>query len=288
MRPAVIVTWDFGLQACEEAISAMKSGVNALDAVERGIRLVEDDTSVDSVGYGGAPNSEGIVELDAAVMWGPDRSFGAVAGLRDIREAVSVARLVMEQTPHSLLVGEGALQFAIEKGFTRKKMLTDKSLAEWEKWKQDGACKESHDTVCVLALDLDGNICVGTSTSGTRFKLPGRVGDTPIIGSGFYCDNEVGAAAATGLGESIMRYSMSFRIVEEMRRGIDPTSACRSTLEWALKDDPSLRKNVIGLIALNASGQRGAAACQDGFSVASGDDEHIGLVKIEPVLCPNL
>lgn len=283
MKPATIVTWDFGLRACEETLRAMKSGANALDAAERGIRLIEDDTSVDSVGYGGAPNSECVMELDAALMWGPTRHFGAVAGLRDIREAVSVARLVMEQTPHSLLVGEGARQFAIEKGFTPKEMLTDKSRADWEDWKRTEACEESHDTVCVLALDIDGNMCAGTSTSGTKYKLPGRVGDTPIIGSGFYCDNEVGAAAATGLGEAIMRYSMSFRIVEEMRRGLDPASACRSTLEWAIQDDQSLRECVIGLIALDASGRWGAAASKEGFSVAVGDEEHLELIRIEPV-----
>lgn len=283
MKPAAIVTWDFGIRACEATINAMRSGINALDAIERGIRIIEDDTSVDSVGYGGAPNSEGIVELDAAVMWGPTRHFGAVAGLRGIREAVSVARLVMEQTPHSLLVGEGALQFALEKGFTRKEMLTDKSRLNWENWKRSRTEVKSHDTVCVLALDLDNNMCVGTSTSGTKYKMPGRVGDTPIIGSGYYCDNAVGAAAGTGHGESIMRYTMSSQIVEKMRQGLDPASACRATLEWAIQDDPSIREKEIGLIALDTSGQWGAAASIDGFSVGVGDKEHIELIKIEPV-----
>lgn len=283
MKPAAIVTWSFGIRACEKTINAMRSGINALDAVELGIRVIEDDTSVDSVGYGGAPNSDGTVELDAAVMWGPTRNFGAVAGLRNIREAVSVARLVMEQTPHALLVGEGALQFALEKGFTRKEMLTDKSRMDWENWKRSRADVKSHDTVCVLALDLDNNMCVGTSTSGTKYKLPGRVGDTPIIGSGYYCDNAVGAAAATGHGESIMRYTMSGRIVEKMRQGMDPNLACRSTLEWAIQDDPSVREKEIGLIALNTSGQWGAAATRDEFFVAIGDAERLEQIEIKPV-----
>ena len=283
MRPAAIATWTFGLGACEEAVRNLRAGTNALDAVERGIRVVEDDPEVESVGFGGAPNADGVVELDAAVMWGPGRRCGAVAGLRDIREAISVARLVMERTPHCLLVGEGARRFALDHGFAAQELLTEGSRSKWEEWKRAGACEESHDTICVLGLDLNGDLCAGTSTSGIRYKLAGRVGDTPLVGCGLYCDNEVGAVAATGPGEDIVRYAMSFRIVEEMRRGVEPALACRSTIEWAIFDDPRLRDRLIGVIALDPAGRWGAAASREGFSAAVGDKAGVELVPVAPV-----
>ena len=283
MRPAAIATWPFGLAACEETVRILLSGANALDAVERGVRVTEDDPEVESVGYGGAPNCEGIVELDAAIMWGPGRRYGAVAGLRDIAEAVSVARLVMERTEHCLLVGESARQFAIDNGFVPRNLLTERSRQKWEEWKRTKAADLAHDTVCVLALDVGGDLCAGTSTSGIRYKLPGRVGDTPLVGCGLYCDNEIGAAAATGIGEDIMRYAMSFRIVEEMRRGAGPQAACRSTIEWAVFDDPRLRDRLIGVIALDPSGRWGAAATREGFSVAVGSAKRVEMTAVAPV-----
>jgi len=281
-RIAAVSTWTFGLKACERTIEELKSGASALDAVVCGIRVVEDDPSVHSVGYGGAPNSEGVVELDAAVMWGPTRQLGAVGALQDIKEAISVARLVMEKTPHNLLVGDGARQFAIEMGFEPCEMLTDEARALWESWKVTRTTDDSHDTVCVLGLDRDGNLAVGVSTSGLKFTLPGRVGDSPVVGSGFYCDNAVGAAAATGHGEAIMRYAMSFRVVEEMRRGLSPMDACRSTIEWAITDDPSLRERHSAVIALGASGEWGSSSTQEGFPAAVGDETCVELVQIGP------
>lgn len=266
--PVAIATWRFGLGACQETFRCLSAGESAIDAIERGIRVTEEDPEVASVGYGGRPNAEGIVELDAAIMLGPGRKYGSVAGLRDIGEAISVARLVMERTPHSLLVGEGARQFAIEQGFAPRDLLTEERKAEWLEWKKSGgAIEPSHDTVCVLALDQSGSLCAGTSTSGTRYKLPGRVGDSPLIGCGLYCDQEIGAAAATGIGENIMRYVMSFRIVEDMRRGSSPQEACMSTMKWMLSENPELSsQKPYGVIALDASGMWGAAGSREGFT----------------------
>jgi N4-(beta-N-acetylglucosaminyl)-L-asparaginase len=282
LKPIALATWKFGLGACEETINLLLSGTNALDAVEKGIRITEDDPTVDTVGYGGAPNAEGIVELDAGIMWGPGRRVGAVAGLRDIREAISVARRVMECTPHNILVGQYATEFAVEQGFERADLLTEQSRNKWEEWKKTGILDVSHDTVCVLALDGNSDLCAGTSTSGLRHKLPGRVGDTPLVGSGFYCDNEVGAAAATGIGEDIMRYVMSFRIVELMRNGMSPLQACNSTIEWALFDDPSLKERMCAVIAIDSSGEWGASATKEGFTAVMGCESGVQMVSIKP------
>ncbi len=279
---AAVSTWWFGLNACQRTVEELKQGANALDAVERGIRIVEDDPTVRSVGYGGAPNCEGIVELDAGIMWGPTRRLGAVAGLRDIKEAISVARLVMEKTPHHVLVGVGAREFAIKMGFQPQPMLTDEAKALWEDWKKHPIEDDSHDTVCVLALDHDGNLCAGVSTSGIKFTLPGRVGDSPLIGNGFYCDQKAGAAAATGHGEAIMRYCMSFRVVEEMRRGATPMEACQSTIRWAITDDPSLRDRRSAVIALSPTGEWGSASTQEDFPCAVGGETGCELIQIGP------
>jgi len=280
--PAAIATWRFGLAACRETCESLKSGAAALDAVERGIRVVEDDPAAATVGYGGAPNSEGIVELDAAVMMGSDRRYGAVAALRDIAEAVSVARRVMEQSPHNLLVGDGARRFALQQGFRPRQLLTAERRSEWQEWRRTRTPQgPSHDTVCVIALDRSGTLCVGASTSGTRYKLPGRVGDTPLIGCGLYCDQRIGAAAATGPGEYIMRCVMSFRVVEEMRRGASPEEACRSVLAWALSELPGIRDaETLGVIALDPSGRWGASATREGFCAAVGADERVDLVEV--------
>ncbi len=282
MEPIAIATWKFGAQGAKDTLRSLLEGMSILDAVEKGIRVVEDDLNTDSVGIGGAPNSEGIVELDAAIMLGTGRRYGAVAGLRDIREAISVARCVMEHTPHCLLVGEEARKFAIRHGFKPQNLLVERERAKWEEWKRANITEESHDTVCILALDQDGSVCVGTSTSGIRYKLPGRVGDTPLVGSGLYCDEAVGAAAATGVGEHIMRYCMSFRIVEEMRRGKDPSSACRSTIEWALSEEPHLRNVTVAVLALSVSGEWGASTSREGFTVAVARPEGTELVEIPP------
>lgn len=282
--PVAISTWDFGLAACRETYRLLASGAPALDAVEQGIRLVEEDPEVASVGYGGRPNSEGVVELDAAVMCGTGRRYGAVAGLRDIGEAISIARLVMEKSSHNLLVGDGARLFAIQRGFKPRDLLTNQRKTEWEEWKRPRTpAKDSHDTVCVLALDQEGRLCAGTSTSGISYKLPGRVGDTPLIGCGLYCDQKIGAAAATGPGEYIMRYVMSFRIVEEMRRGAAPKDACLSTIAWAVSENPELLDiSPLGVIALDTSGLWGAAASREGFTAAMAKNGNAEMIPASP------
>ncbi len=282
-RPFAIVTWPFGLRACELIMRDLSAGESALDSVEAGIRLVEDALEVDTVGLGGLPNSDGVVELDAGIMCGPGRRTGAVAGLRGIKEAISVARKVMEATPHCLLVGEGARDFAIEHGFAPTELLTLEARKKWQEWKLRHRAEDTHDTVCAIALDKRGDICVGTSTSGIAFKLPGRVGDTPLIGCGFYCDNAVGGAAATGVGESIMRYAMSFRIVDAMRRGASPLDACESTMAWAIKDDPRLLDVSVNVIAMNKDGEFGAAASREGFTAAKGNSDGVMLSEVGPV-----
>lgn len=282
MKPAAIATWKFGRGGCEKLYQELREGASALDAVEHGIRVTEEDTSVGSVGVGGTPNTAGIVELDAAIMWGPGKKYGAVAGMRDIGEAVSVARKVMEQTRHCIFVGDCAKQFAIEQGFKPRNILTPEAEARWKEWLKTREPVLSHDTVCMLGLDTDGNMCAGTSTSGIKFKMPGRVGDSPLVGCGLYCDNAVGAAAATGPGEDIMRYAMSFRIVEQMRAGATPEEACRSTVAWALSEEPRIREgSVLGVIALNANGEWGASANKEGFHVCVPSES--GEVIILPV-----
>ena len=281
--PFAIVTWPFGLHACEIIMTRLRAGEVALNCVEAGIRLVEDAIEVDTVGLGGLPNADGVVELDAGIMCGRGRRSGAVAGMRGIKEAISVARKVMESTPHCLLVGEGARDFAIKNGFEVTELLTAEARKKWFEWKLRQRSVESHDTVCAIAVDNNSDICVGTSTSGTAFKLPGRVGDTPIIGCGFYCDNAVGGAAATGVGENIMRYTMSFRTVEEMRRGASPSQACESTVAWALRDDPGLSEVSVNVIAVNMTGEFGAAATREGFTVAMGNCDGVVLSEAPPV-----
>jgi len=222
--PVVISTWDFGFKANEISWKVLSQGGKSLDAVEQGIMIIEADADNLSVGIGGLPDREGIVTLDACIMDEQGRA-GSVTFLQEIMHPISVARLVMEKTPHVMLSGDGALQFALESGFERQNLLTDKAKAAWEEWKRKSQYKpviniENHDTVGLLALDQAGNLAGGCSTSGLAYKMHGRVGDSPIIGAGLYVDNEVGAAVATGLGELVMRTLSSFLVVELMRNGI--------------------------------------------------------------------
>jgi N4-(beta-N-acetylglucosaminyl)-L-asparaginase len=270
--PLVISTWDFGLDANAAAWKLLSVGGRALDAVEEGIRLIEADADNMSVGIGGLPDRDGIVTLDACIM--DEKGFaGSVTFLRDIVHPISVARLVMEKTPHVMLSGDGALQFALENGFERQNLLTDKARKAWEDWKikshyQPVINIENHDTVGLLAMDQHGNISGGCSTSGLAFKMHGRVGDSPIIGAGLYVDNEVGAAVATGLGELVMRTLSSFLVVELMRNGSTPKEACQEAIERIAKNNPDFKDFQVGLIALNKAGQTGAFALQAGFRYA--------------------
>ena len=221
MSHIVVSTWRFGLSSNQPAWEILKSGGSALDAVVRGVEVAERDPAVKSVGFGGYPNAEGEVEVDAAVMDGRTLGYGAVAGLRKIATPTAVARRVMEKTDHVFLVGNGALKFARAQGFEECNMLTEhwaRSLGK--KWKRErtGPPADVHDTIGMIALDQRGNLAVACTTSGAAFKLPGRVGDSPLIGSGLYADNDAGAAAATGRGEEITRTCGSYAVVETCGR----------------------------------------------------------------------
>jgi L-asparaginase/N4-(beta-N-acetylglucosaminyl)-L-asparaginase len=255
--PAVIATWVFGRKGTVAAGKVLTEGGNSLDAVEKGINVVELDPEIDSVGYGGLPNAEGIVELDAMIMHGPAHRAGAVASVRDIATPISVARKLMEEPRPTLLVGPGARTFAVQKGFQPQDLLTPHAKKKWEDWlhKQKESPK-SHDTIGMVAVDAKGDITVGCSTSGLPFKRPGRVGDSPIIGAGAYCDNDVGGAAATGNGDVMLRYCLTFMAVEFMRQGASPQKACEGALHRIVAKNQITDASVV---ALNKRGEFGAA-----------------------------
>jgi len=275
-----VATWHFGEQAVLAGRRVLECGGSALDAVEQGINVVELDPAVSTVGYGGLPNSVGVVELDAAVMWGPGRRFGAVAGLRGIAEAVSAARLVMERTSHCMLVGEGARSFALANGLRSRRLLTRASRQKWQEWikGREDAKPDSHDTIGMVAVDRAGNVCAGTSTSGLAFKMPGRVGDSPLVGSGLYADNAVGGAVATGVGERILRYCMSLRVVQLMSAGVHPQDACEEVVRFMVRDDPSNLSEQAAVLALDRRGRTGAASTLPGFRFAVSLPEGVILV----------
>ncbi len=245
----------------------MKNGGSALDAVVRGVEVAERDPAVKSVGFGGYPNAEGEVEVDAAVVDGRALGYGAVAGLRKIATPTAVARCVMEKTDRVFLVGNGALKFARAQGFEECNMLTEHGRAAWEKWKRErtGPPADVHDTIGMIALDQHGNLAAACTTSGAAFKLPGRVGDSPLIGSGLYADNDAGAAAATGRGEEITRTCGSFAVVEYMRHGKSPQEACEAVVQHLIARVPSARPYQMAYIAIDKYGNWGAAAARSGF-----------------------
>ncbi len=238
-KPLVISTWDFGLLANVEAWKILQHGGRALDAVEAGARVPEGDPKETSVGLGGLPDRDGKVTVDACIM-DEEGNCGAVAFLEDIVHPVSVARAVMEKTPHFLLVGEGAQQFALANGFKKEKLLTTESANAWRSWRKEAAYKpvvniENHDTIGILSLDTNGNLSGACTTSGMAYKMRGRVGDSPIIGAGLFVDNEVGAATATGVGEEVIRVVGCHLVVELMRQGNSPQQACQMAVERIIK-----------------------------------------------------
>jgi len=262
-RPVVIATWDYGIELCTQAQRVFAGGGDLLDALEQGVNVVEDDPAVHTVGYNGLPNEDGVVQLDAAIMDGRGHRAGAVGALERIKNPISVARKVMEHTRHVLLVGAGANAFARKLGFKEQELLDPAVRAEWEKAKHESFWTERHDTVCAIALDAAGNLGTAVSTSGLAGKLAGRVGDSPLVGAGSYCDNDVGGAAATGIGELAIKHVASFAIVERMRAGASPTRACEDVLARVVAKHPEVETDAraqLAFIAMSKSGEVGAAA----------------------------
>lgn len=299
-KPIVISTWETGKDVNTEAWKILSANGRALDAVEAGARQVEGIINC-CVGLGGYPDRDGIVTLDSCIM-DEHANCGSVGGLEQIKHPVSVARKIMETTPHVMLVGQGAQQFAIENGFEKEPQKlspeADKVYREWlkkseykpviniENKKENGPSaplffddgSANHDTMGLVALDASGNMSGAVTTSGMAFKIHGRVGDSPIIGAGLFVDNEVGAATATGVGEEVMRICGTHLVVEFMRQGNSPEMACRRAVERIVKRDLQKAKTLqVGFLALNKKGEYGAYAIQKGFvfCVKSNGEEKI-------------
>lgn len=301
-KPVAIASAN-GLGASAKAMEMILAGSDALDGVIAGVNLVEDDPNDHSVGYGGLPNEEGVVELDASVMHGPTGRGGCVAALRNIKNPSKVARAVMERTDHVLMVGEGALRFARAHGFKEENLLTDAAREIWLRWKENLSTEddwlpphqiESEDigqhpapfrrhygTINCNAIDLKGNISGCTTTSGLAFKIPGRVGDSPILGAGLYLDNEVGAAGSTGRGEANLLSCSSLLVVEFMRQGKSPEQACLLACERIaaqtkmrrLLDEKGRPQFDVSFYAINQRGDYGGASLWSGarFAVNTGE-----------------
>ena len=291
-KPIVVSTWDFGKAANSEAWKVLKNNGRALDAIEQGARITEADESNKTVGYGGYPDRDGRVTLDACIM-DENGNCGSVMGLEQIMHPISVARLVMEKTPHVILVGEGALQFALANGFKKENLLTPDSELAWKEWLKKSHYNpimnienksynqnqptpeffpgsiDNHDTIGMLALDAQGKLSGGCTTSGMAFKMHGRVGDSPVIGAGLFVDSEIGAATSTGVGEEVIKCVGSHLVVEYMRQGNSPKEACKKVVERIAKRDLEKAKNIqIGFLAIDIHGNYGAYALQKGFSFA--------------------
>jgi len=271
-EPIVIATWPFGKIAADVALKLLAQGKPALDAAVAGAQAVEDDPAVRSVGYGGIANAIGTVTLDACLMDGKTMNCGAVAGVENIRHVAALARKVMEKTPHIFLVGEGAKWFALQNGFSLETLHTPESVAEWQKdlpkdrkpLAHPTSAELDHDTVTVLALDKVGNLGGVCTTSGLSYKLPGRVGDSPIIGAGLYVDNLAGAAGATGVGEEIIRITGSFFITEQIKAGKSAQQACEAAVMRvnALAVRRGVHPASVAFLALDPKGNPGAACTQ--------------------------
>lgn len=284
--PVVISTWEYVKTANIGAWEVLSKGGRSLDAVEAGVRIPEADPTNQSVGIGGLPDRDGHVTLDACIM---DENYncGSVMCLENIVHAISVARLVMEKTPHIVLAGEGALQFALANGFQKENLLTEKSKKDWKEWLKTSSYhpeiniekrlynkktdpmpggKDNHDTIGMIAMDANGNLSGACTTSGLAYKMHGRVGDSPIIGAGLYVDNEIGAATSTGVGEEVIRIVGSHLVVELMRQGKNPQDACKEAVERIVQRSPEKSKDIqVGFIALNKNGEYGGFSLQPGF-----------------------
>ncbi len=279
LKPLIISTWKHGFSANEAAWETLINGGSGIDAVESGVMVSEGDPNERSVGYGGLPDREGKVTLDACIM-DHNSNCGSVSFLQGIKHPIAVARKVMEDTPHVMLTGEGALKFALSKGFKEENLLTPESEKDWKKWLEKSNYEpiiniENHDTISMLALDENGNLSGACTTSGAAWKMHGRVGDSPIIGAGLFLDNAVGAAAATGLGEAVIRTAGSAMVVEQMRMGKSPAEACKTIVERIYnihKDHKDMAYLQVGFIAINKQGQYGGYSLRSGFDFAVCDN----------------
>ena len=275
-KPVVLSTWNHGLAANEAAWKVLAANGKSLDAVEKGVMVTEADITNLSVGLAALPDRDGIVTLDASIMDEQGRC-GAVACLERIKHPISVARMVMEKTPHVLMVGSGAQKFAVDNGFPLEPAkLSPEAEKQYKEWLKTSNYKpvinvENHDTIGMVAIDAEGNLSGSCTTSGLAYKMHGRVGDSPIIGAGMYVDNEVGAACATGLGETVLRICGSYLVVELMRQGFSPMEACRKAVERLMEKNPNYKDVQVGFLALNKKGEHGAYSLQKGFSYALAD-----------------
>ncbi len=277
-KPVAISTWQHGLAANQGAWEILSAGGSALDAAEAGVRITESDPETTTVGIGGRPDRNGHVTLDACIM-NSAGDCGSVAFLQHIKNPISVARKVMEETPHVMLAGQGALDFALSKGFEKENLLTPAAEAEWKAWLAEAPEEiraeiniENHDTIGMLTLDENGDLAGACTTSGAAWKLHGRIGDSPIIGAGLFVDNEVGGACATGWGEAVIRVVGCHLVVEFMRQGNSPEEACRLAVERVISKNPDYREIQVGFLALNKNGEYGSYCIQPGFNFAIYDE----------------
>jgi isoaspartyl peptidase/L-asparaginase-like protein (Ntn-hydrolase superfamily) len=249
------------------------------------VRIPEADPENQYVGYGGLPNRDGVVQLDAAICDGDTLNAGSVAGLEGIRHPISVARRVLSETPHVLLVGAGAKQFALSQGFTEENLLTPEAEAAWELWKakrsKSTATPANHDTVGLLVRTAAGSMAAACTTSGLAWKLPGRVGDSPLVGHGLYCDSKAGAAAATGVGEEIIKVAGSYQVVEFMRQGMDPSEAIDRVIRRIVARDPANAKRMAAFVAIRSDGVVGYGTMGTRFEVAVAIGDRTELIELE-------
>ena len=276
LLPVVIATWSVK-QATQKAWQSLEQGSSALDAVIAGCGVEEANALGQSVGIGGLPDRDGRVTLDACVM-NEKGDYGAVLCMQNIKHPIAVAKKVMEDTPHVILAGVGAEEFAVSQGFKRENLLTEQSKKDWEIWKKTSKYKpiiniENHDTIGMLAIDKNGTISGGCTTSGLAYKMPGRVGDSAIVGSGLFVDNEIGAATATGLGEEVLKTVGSYLIVELMRQGKSPQEACEQAILRIIEKTPNFEDFQVGYIAVNKKGETGAYSIHEGFTATTYQDQ---------------
>jgi len=270
--PIVLSTWSLGVPSNVAAWVVLRNSGKAIDAVEKGVQIPEGDPDIHTVGYGGYPDRDGFVTLDSCIM-DHKGNAGSVAALQHIKHPVKVARKVMENTPHVMLAGEGALQFALDNGFNKENLLTDEAKKAWQKWKKTSNYQpviniENHDTIGMIALDSQNNLSGAVTTSGLSWKMHGRVGDSPIIGAGLFVDNNVGAACGTGVGEEIIKTAGSHTVVELMRQGHSPTQACKEAVDRIISNNPGRRDYQVAYIAINKQGEFGAYSIRQGFNFA--------------------